>query len=103
MPYNGKGYYVVMTDNNTKYGNIGSNSEFQDGREVLNNTRLNHIYHNEGFKPMNNYLFILKVKIWQEMLVSVVSMAAILNSKLTKIQSDLSVSSLDFPSSKTRV
>ena len=35
MPHNGTGYCVVMTDNNTKSGNIASHSEFQDGHQVL--------------------------------------------------------------------
>ena len=59
-------YYLVITDNNTKSVNIGSHSEFQDGRQVLNNTRLNYVYNNEGLKPMSNYLLIMKVKIWQK-------------------------------------
>ena len=42
-------YYLVMTDNSTK---SGSYIEFQDGRQVLSNTSINHIYHNEGLKPM---------------------------------------------------
>ena len=67
MPHNGTGYYVVMTDNNAKYGNVGSHFEFQDGRHILNNTRLNHIYHNETLNDMSNYLLIPKVKIWQKM------------------------------------
>ena len=51
MPHNETNYYVVViTDNNTKPGNIGRHSEFQDGRQVLNNTILNYIYHNEGSK-----------------------------------------------------
>jgi len=50
-----KGYYVVMTDNNTNSGNIGSHSEFQDGHQVLNNTRLNPIYHNEGHDQLSTY------------------------------------------------
>jgi len=37
MPHN------VMTDYNTKSGNIGSHFESQDGLQVLNNTRLNNI------------------------------------------------------------
>ena len=67
MSHNGTGYYVVMTENNTKSGNIGSHSEFRDGHKVLNNTRLNHIYYNEALNLMNSYLFILKVKIWPKM------------------------------------
>ena len=35
MPQNGKGYYVVINDNNTKSDNIGCDSEFQDGHQVL--------------------------------------------------------------------
>ena len=88
MPHNGTGYYVVMTDNNTKTGNNGSHS---DGRQVLNNTRLNQIYHNEGLKSMSNYLLVPKVKIWQKMLFPLVSMTTILNSKLTKSHRDLLV------------
>ena len=64
MPPNGTSYFVVMTDYNTKSGNIGSHFEFQDGQQVLNNTRLNH---NKGLNPMCNYLLILKVRIWQKM------------------------------------
>jgi len=66
MPHNGTSYYVIMTNYNTKSGNIGIHFEFQDGRHVLNNTMLNHIYHNEELKPMSNYLLILKVKIWEK-------------------------------------
>ena len=44
--------YVVMTDNNTKSDHIGSYSEGQEGHQVLNNTRLNYIYRNEGLKSM---------------------------------------------------
>ena len=51
MTHDGTSYYVVMTDNDTKSGNVGSHFEFQDCRLILNNTRLNHIYDNEG-----NYL-----------------------------------------------
>jgi len=40
------GYYKVMTYNNVKSGTIDSHSEFQDGHQVLSNTRLFHIYHN---------------------------------------------------------
>jgi len=63
MPHNGMGYSIIMTENNTKSSNIGSHFEFQDGHEVLNNTRLNHIHDNEGINVMSNYLFILNVKI----------------------------------------
>jgi len=51
MAHNGTGYYIVMTENNTKYGNIDSHSELQDGHQVLNNTGLTHLYHNEGLTP----------------------------------------------------
>ena len=98
MPHNGTGYYVVMTDNNTKTSNNGSHS---DGRQVLNNTRLNHIYHNKGLKSMNSYLLILKVKIWQKMLFPLVSMTAILNFELTKSHRGFFVSLLDSSSLKT--
>ena len=53
MPLNGTGYYVVMPDNNTKSGNIDSHSEFQNGRQVLNNNRLNCLHHNEGLICQN--------------------------------------------------
>ena len=56
-------YYVVMTDYNTKSEDTGNHFEFQDGRKVLNNTRLNHIYDKGGLKPMTNYILILKVNI----------------------------------------
>ena len=35
MTQNGKGYYVVMAENNTKSGNIGNRFEFQDEHQVL--------------------------------------------------------------------
>ena len=50
---------------------------------------------------MSNCPLILKVKIWPKILISLVSMTAILNSELTKSLSELSVSSSDSPSSKT--
>ena len=34
MTRNGKGYYVAMTENHTKSGNIGNYSEFQDNHQV---------------------------------------------------------------------
>ena len=34
MTRNGKGYYVAMTENHTKPGNIGNYSEFQDDHQV---------------------------------------------------------------------
>ena len=52
---------------------------------------------------MSNYLLILEVKIWQKMGFPLFSMAAILNSELTKSPRDFSVSSLDSSSSKTWV
>ena len=90
-----------MNDNNTKSGNIGGHCESQDGHRVLNNTKLNHIYHNEGVKLMNNHLLILKVQIGQTMLCSLVSMRAIVNSEFTKSHKDGSVSSMDSLSSKS--
>ena len=62
MPHSRMSYYVVMTDYNTKSGNNGGHFEFQDGRQVLTNIRLNYIYHNEGLKPMSNYLLTQKSK-----------------------------------------
>ena len=67
MTHNGTIYYAFLTDANTKCGNISSHSESQDGHRILNKARLNHKYHNEGLKPMNNYWLILKVKIWRKM------------------------------------
>jgi len=42
------------------------------------------MYHNEGPTPMINYFPILKVKIWNEVWFSLVSMTIILNSEFTK-------------------
>ena len=81
-------YHIIMYS-----CNIGSHFEFQDGQQVLNNTRLNHIYDKEGLKPMTNYILILKVNILQKMLF--------FNSEVTKGHSDLSMSSLDSSSSTT--
>ena len=81
MPHNGTGYYVVMTDN-TKSGNTGSYYEFQDGHQLLNNTRLNNIYHNEQLSTYPESL-------------NMAEMIAIFNSELTRVHMDFSVSPLD--------
>jgi len=47
MAHDGTNYYAVITEYDTKPGNIGSHFEFQNGRRILRNTRLNHMYHNE--------------------------------------------------------
>ena len=70
MPYNGIVHFESITDKNKKSGNISSHSEFQDGHQVFNNSRLNYIYHNKRLKPMDNYIFLLKVKNMAENVIS---------------------------------
>jgi hypothetical protein len=88
-------YHIIMYS-----CNIGSHFEFQDGQQVLNNTRLDRIYHNECLKPMSNYLLILKSKYDRKCDFRFFSMTAFWNSKLTKSHTDFSLSLLGSLSSK---
>jgi len=91
-------YHIIMYScNNATY------FEFQDGQQVLNSTRLYCIYHNEGFKPMSNYLLILKSKYGRKCDFHLVFNDIILNTNLTKSHTDFSLSLLGSLSSKILV